>query len=34
MENPIVRLLGSKLGMESHGSFEDYMELVTVMNRR
>jgi aminoglycoside phosphotransferase (APT) family kinase protein len=34
MDNPIVHLLGSKLGMESHGSIEDYMELVKVMNRR
>jgi aminoglycoside phosphotransferase (APT) family kinase protein len=33
-ENPIVHLLARKLGMETHGSIEDYMELVAVMNRR
>jgi aminoglycoside phosphotransferase (APT) family kinase protein len=34
LENPIVQLLGDKLGLQSHGSIEDYMELVAVMNRR
>jgi aminoglycoside phosphotransferase (APT) family kinase protein len=33
-ENPLIHLLGSKLGLDGRGSFEDYMELVTVMNRR
>jgi aminoglycoside phosphotransferase (APT) family kinase protein len=33
-ENPLVHLLGRKLGLECHGPIEDYMELVTVMNRR
>jgi aminoglycoside phosphotransferase (APT) family kinase protein len=32
--NPVVHLLASKLGMGSHDSIDDYMELVTVMNRR
>jgi aminoglycoside phosphotransferase (APT) family kinase protein len=34
VENPIVDLLGAKLGMESRSSPEHYMQLVTVMNRR
>jgi aminoglycoside phosphotransferase (APT) family kinase protein len=33
-ENPLVHLLGSKLGLECHGPIDDYMELVTLMNSR
>jgi aminoglycoside phosphotransferase (APT) family kinase protein len=34
LDNPIVQLLAKKLGVQSSASIEDYMELVTVMNRR
>ena len=33
-QNPLVHLLGSKLGLECHGPIDDYMELVTLMNSR
>jgi aminoglycoside phosphotransferase (APT) family kinase protein len=33
-ENPMVDVLGAKLGMERRGSMEHYMQLVAVMNRR
>ncbi len=34
LDNPLVHLLGGKLGLDCHGPIEDYMKLVTVMNRR